>query len=121
MNALRRLGSPWITPLVVALLIRGLIPAGFMPGEGSLVELCTPSGVHTVLVDPASGEVLDEQGEGAHAACSWALVIASEGLPSIPVSWAVPTEPSDSTSLRADTLSACFTGYLPPVRGPPLV
>jgi len=60
--------------LLAAIVIRSLLADGYMPDEGGGVRLCTPEGMVTVVIDPATGEAV-EVDETNSAECPWASVL----------------------------------------------
>lgn len=88
--------------LVLAVLVRGLIPAGYMPGgaqgAGGLfpLELCSADNtVKTILMDLTGGDAVpdDAQGDPNASACvfSWlGNAVAADATPTAPVFLAQP-------------------------------
>jgi hypothetical protein len=76
---------PWLfTALLAALFVRALVPDGFMPAKGELVEFCTMHGVRMVLADPDTGELLPEEQQAAQGTCPWSLLLTTLATPSSP-------------------------------------
>lgn len=107
------------TLLAVALFLRTLVPAGFMPGHGTLLELCTLDGVRTVLVNPQTGELLDDDPHGDGPECPWSAVFAGAVLPQGPC---VPnTLFGETPACLTDSAGRFPPAYArPPARAPPL-
>ena len=104
---------------LLALLLRGAIPAGFMPAPGLLrMEICTASGLAQVLVG-ADGKISPHGAGGAHPPCPYAPVLTQSftGYAALPLFAAV-----------AGMAAFHFPGFLPPripakpwfSQGPPL-
>ena len=71
--------------LLVALFVRALVPEGFMPAQGEMVELCTMHGPRMALADPVTGELLEsEDDEHAAPPCPFSLILTTLAMPSIP-------------------------------------
>ncbi len=104
--------------LALSLCLRALVPAGFMPGQGNWLELCTADGMVAILVDSQTGEVLDPASHGGDD-CPWALVLLGE----LPPLWSSLQALQQSLSGLA---AAVFdpprpsSQTRPPVRAPPL-
>lgn len=107
------------TALLAALFVRALVPDGFMPAKGELVEFCTLHGARMVLADPDTGELLPEEQQTAQGTCPWSLLLTT---------LATPTPPADLRSLAVADAAApgpaiSRTGraslILPPARAPP--
>jgi hypothetical protein len=71
--------------LLVALFVRALVPEGFMPAQGEMVELCTMHGPRMALADPVTGELLESEDE-EHTAppCPFSLILTTLAMPSVP-------------------------------------
>lgn len=119
MHALRHPDRRLVIVLLLALSLRALIPAGFMPGGATLVELCTSDGMRSVLVDPVSGERVDDRPHAEDSECPWALVLVSAVLPSS-ASSALPPVPAGGQAMLADAhYHRNLQPGLPPARAPP--
>lgn len=108
-----------LAALIVSVFLRALVPEGYMPGAGMLVELCASDGTRSVLLDPASGEVLDPGRGHAEPECPWQW-LPGHALP--------PLHADPLSSLAAQGMPAVGLGHaahsgsaarLPPARGPP--
>lgn len=111
--------KPWLRQpllnsiLLLALFLRALVPDGFMPAKGELVELCTLHGPRTVLADPATGELLqdEDQDDGATATCPWSLLLS----PLAASSFTSPTGALDKAPAAVPEIA------LPPISRPSLI
>jgi hypothetical protein len=119
MHALRHAKARLKLLLILALCLRALVPDGYMPGQGKLLELCTLDGMRTVLVDPQTGDLLDHDPNDDAPACPWAAVFASAVLtewghatPFLPT--ASPKRPTHPQVWPSPALT------IPPARAPPL-
>ena len=118
MEAMRRANPRLQLILALALCLRALVPDGFMPGHGSLLELCTPEGMRTVLVDSQTGELLDADPDHDGPACPWTAVFASAVLSEWAHVLGAPPLSAPIHHARSSTwLSLIRT--LPPARAPP--
>lgn len=107
------------TALLAALFVRALVPDGFMPAKGELVELCTMHGPRMVIADPLTGELLQTEDDTAQATCPWSLLLSSLATPSWPPSIAgldVTLAPITTRSVVHATRSSIV---VPPARAPP--
>lgn len=90
-----------------------------MPARGELVEFCTLHGSRMVMVDPATGELLETDGQDAASPCPWAMLLTALAAPTVPfigVDAAVAAAPSSTSwPLPAGRSSLA----LPPARAPP--
>lgn len=69
----RLLPPPLLAALFAVLLLRALVPAGFMPGSDGWVQLCSLDGTRWMLdVDAASA---------SHDRCFWDQALSSAVLP----------------------------------------
>lgn len=119
MEAMRRVNPRLQLLLALALCLRALVPDGFMPGNGSLLELCTPEGMRTVLVDSQTGELLDADPDHDGPACPWTAVFASAVLSEwTHVVGALPDAAPAHLARRSTRPS--LTRTLPPARAPPV-
>lgn len=62
----------WTVPLLIGLLVLGLLPRGYMPGEGQWLSLCTESGRPAWVRLGEDGERLPTEHEPGD--CPWASV-----------------------------------------------
>ncbi|AKS40587.1 hypothetical protein [Wenzhouxiangella marina] len=120
MHRLRRPRSLLTSLLVLSLCLRFLVPTGFMPGEGQLLELCTAGGLQTVRIDPQSGEILGDDHESGPA-CPWTAVLGKLILPTTSVpSFAFFPQQAPARNGDRGTESLSPLG-LPPARAPPIL
>lgn len=120
MTPSRRLTPALFSVLILAVIARGLMPPGCLAEEGLRVDLCTLEGVRTVLVDPGTGELLDEDGGAQGLACLWCAASSASALPGTSSTF---TRLSITLGLRdiprvLPMPQRDVTG-LPPARGPP--
>lgn len=105
--------------LLAALFVRALVPEGFMPAQGEMVEFCTMHGSRMVMVDPVTGELLETEEQEATPPCPWAMLLTALAAPTVPfigVDAALAAAPnSASRPLPAGRSSLA----LPPARAPP--
>lgn len=107
--------------MVLAMTVRCLIPAGFMPGQGegfSLV-ICTANGVETVRVDADYNPVSGHGGEQAPPDCPFAPVLAHGALADAPPVPAAPlvyrlAEFSAPRALYFPAETAVYAAQAPP-------
>lgn len=115
----RQLQPQLLAFLALALLLRALVPAGFMPGHGTLLELCTLEGMRTVLVDPQTGELLDDDPPADSPDCPWAAVFVAAVLPQWPQALTSPF--AEAPARLVSFGPRFFHAYVrPPARAPPL-
>lgn len=108
------------TALLAALFVRALVPDGFMPAKGELVEFCTMHGARMVLADPDTGELLPEEQQVAQGTCPWSLLLTTLATPSPPpglhgLAAADAAALSPGVTTRAGRPSL----VVPPARAPP--
>lgn len=105
---------------MLAVVARGLMPLGCSASDGVRVDLCTLEGVRTVLIDPATGELLDQGSHDQGQTCPWCSVSSVTALPSTSNTL---TRLSITLGLRdiprALTVPGRDATGLPPARGPP--
>lgn len=105
--------------LIAALFVRALVPEGFMPARGDLVEFCTMHGPRMVMVDPETGELRDADEEQSAPPCPWAMLLTALAAPTLPfisLDAGLSAAPaSASPPLPAGRSSLA----LPPARAPP--
>lgn len=108
-----------MTVLLAALLVRALVPEGFMPAQGELVELCTEHGLQRMLVEPQTGEVLGQEEGAASQTCPWSLMLPTLAPPALPPA-SVAAFPERATA-PWPTLPKLAPDWplLPPARAPP--
>jgi hypothetical protein len=61
--------------------VRALVPEGFMPAQGELIELCTIHGPRTVMTDPVTGELVDPDEVQSAPPCPFSLLLSALALP----------------------------------------
>lgn len=105
--------------LLGALFVRALVPEGFMPSQGEMVELCTLHGPRMVMADPETGEILDTGEEQSAPPCPWSMMLSALAAPTVPYL-------GFDTPPRAPPLAAPpaappdpASPVLPPARAPP--
>lgn len=106
--------------LLTALFVRALVPDGFMPAQGELVELCTQHGPRMVVADPETGELLQVEDETAQATCPWSLLLTTLATPSfLPPSTALDHAPVSVPEPGVTRISRPSL-VVPPARAPPI-
>jgi hypothetical protein len=105
--------------LLVALGLRALVPEGFMPAPGHLVELCTEHGLQRMLVDAQTGEVLGSEDDAAATTCPWSLLLTTLAVPTLPPAAQAPAVTRETPPGRALPPSTTSGTPTPPVRAPP--
>lgn len=105
--------------LLGALFVRALVPEGFMPSRGEMVELCTLHGPRMVMADPETGEILDPGEEQPAPPCPWSMMLSALAAPSVPYLGfdAPPCEPPLAASPWTPPDRSSLA--LPPARAPP--
>lgn len=111
--------QPGVALLLAALCVRALVPEGFMPAKGTLVELCTEHGLQQLLVDTQTGEILGEQEDAAATTCPWSLLLTTLALPVLPATMQVLAAGPVIPPWAALPPPAMRRVPLPPVRAPP--
>jgi hypothetical protein len=103
--------------LLIALLIRAMVVDGYMPGAQGM-ELCTGEGMVMVMIDPLTGEIVDQHADPSPP-CPWDLVLTGTVMfPVVPELAMVPgSDPPVPWAGHVHARLAC-TG-LPPTRAPP--
>lgn len=91
-----RLRSLFLNFALLAFVVRSLIPAGFMPGQGtegfSPLVICSASGGSSTIYVPASGTP-DGTSHAQHKdICVFAAAFATGALPAAPVLALLPAE-----------------------------
>lgn len=107
------------TFLLAALFVRALVPDGFMPAKGELVELCTMHGPRMVIADPLTGELLQTEDGTTQATCPWSLLLSSLATPSWPpviAGLSLTLAPTTTPDVHHATRSSIV---VPPARAPP--
>ena len=105
--------------LLAALGLRALVPAGFMPAPGHLVELCTEHGLQRMLVDPQTGEVLGGEDNADSTTCPWSLLLTTLAVPALPPGAQAPAAVRENSPRQAPPPSTSRGTPTPPVRAPP--
>lgn len=116
--------SPFtIVILIGALLLRALVPAGFMPDSDSLVTVCSTGGggLQTIWINPVSGDWVEVDHETLNQQCPWALGYPDEALPALPANGIARLAPTCSTSGLLLEFTGTSLTHLPPARAPPLI
>lgn len=109
-----------LATLLAALFVRGLVPEGFMPAQGELVEFCTLHGPRVMLTDPLTGELLEaEEGEQSAPPCPWSLLLTTLAAPSLPVFRAVIGAAPRPQAHSMEAPSGRASLALPPARASP--
>lgn len=106
--------------LLAAFFVRALVPEGFMPSQGEMVELCTLHGPRMVLADPETGEILDAGEEQSAPPCPWSLMLSALAAPSIPYP-GLDSPPADALPAAPPSIPRERASLaLPPARAPPM-
>jgi len=108
-----------VTLLVLALCVRALVPEGFMPAQGALVELCTEHGLQRMLVDPQTGEVLAQEEGAVSPTCPWSLMLPTLAPPASAIGASILSTGRDRAARPTRLELASHSTVLPPARGPP--
>jgi hypothetical protein len=105
--------------LLAALFVRALVPAGFMPAQGEMVELCTLHGPRLAMADPVTGELLAVDEEQSAPPCPFSLLLTTLAGPSFPA-LQFHTAPAPALIAGPGILAAARASLaLPPARAPP--
>ncbi len=111
----------WLIPLLFALALRAFIADGYMPDADGLVRLCTPEGMVTVVIDPATGQPVDshDDHDDLSGKCPWAFAFFAAALTPLPAAPSLP--PTSTLAFPASTPGGHTraTLRLPPARGSP--
>jgi hypothetical protein len=105
--------------LLVALGLRALVPEGFMPAPGHMVELCTEHGLQRMLVDPHSGEILGQEEDTASPTCPWSLMLTTLAPPMPPAAATVMFTGRETAPRSTPLRFVPDRPLLPPARAPP--
>lgn len=108
-----------IALLLVALGMRALVPDGFMPANGELVELCTEHGLQRLLVDTGTGEILGEEDGTATSACPWSVMLTTLAPPALPAASGQLILTHETPPSSTLPQPARERPLLPPARAPP--
>jgi hypothetical protein len=109
-----------ISALLLALFVRALVPEGFMPAKGEMVELCTMHGPRMAMADPETGEILQTEDEQSAPPCPFSLILTALAAPSVPALH-FATTPSTAHVATLERLPAGRASLaLPPARAPPV-
>jgi hypothetical protein len=103
--------------LFVALLLRGLLPAGVMPDAQQVMVLCTPSGMQTLVFNASTGELETRDGHEVEP-CEYAPLLAQAALPVAPVVGALPQATQHWLAV-VDARDTHGASAPPRARGPP--
>ena len=108
-----------ISALLVALFVRALVPEGFMPAKGEMVELCTMHGPRMAMADPETGELIETEDGQSAPPCPFSLILTALAAPSVPALHFATPPPIAllATPERLPTGRASLA--LPPARAPP--
>lgn len=115
--------------LLVALSIRVLVPAGYMPvraADGLILSLCSGQGAIPIVVEmPATGDAGDDHRNVPHDSdgpCVFSALASPALQAAAPsIAWAVPALSGEIASPRPMALLLTLTSFVrPPLRGPPL-
>jgi hypothetical protein len=99
--------------------VRALVPEGFMPAQGELIELCTIHGPRTVMTDPVTGELVDPDEVQSAPPCPFSLLLSALALPpnqALHVGTAIAVAQPPLRHLLPTTRPSLA---LPPARAPP--
>lgn len=109
--------------LLGMLVLRSLVPAGYMPGSDSLVTVCSAGGggLQTIWINPLNGEWVEVEHDTSASPCPWALLSGDVVLPCPAAALAGHRQPSCPGSVKGGRLLVLLPSVLPPVRAPPLV
>lgn len=116
--------SPLPVFLLLGLLVlRSLVPAGFMPDRESLVTVCSAGGggLQTIWINPLNGEWVEVEHDTSSSPCPWALIVGDGALPLVAPAPVGHQRPSSPDFVRGQPALAAPPAPLPPVRAPPLV
>jgi len=105
--------------LLAALFVRALVPEGFMPSQGELVELCTLHGPRMVMADPETGEILDTGEEQSAPPCPWSMMLSALAAPSVPYLGFDTPSREPPLAAPSSTPPDPSSLVLPPARAPP--
>ena len=109
----RLLPQPLFAALFALLLLRALVPSGFMPDGNGWVQLCSLSGPQWVLDDQRGPST-------SHDRCFWDQGLSNADVPALPVAVATGfSVPSVSCGASSVLDTRCAKAQ-PPVRGPPI-
>jgi hypothetical protein len=108
-----------VSLLLAALCVRALVPQGFMPAQGELVELCTLHGTRTVMLDPLTGEFFEPDETQSAPPCPFSLLLTTLASPSIPTLHFGAVRPMAPAITAAPIPAARPSLALPPARAPP--
>jgi hypothetical protein len=103
----------------LALGLRALVPEGFMPAPGHLVELCTEHGLQRMLVDAQSGEILGSEDDAAATTCPWSLLLTTLAVPILPPAAQALAATQEMPPRRALPPRTIRGAPTPPARAPP--
>jgi hypothetical protein len=110
-----------MSALLAALFLRALVPEGFMPAKGELVELCTLHGPVMVMTDPLTGELREAEDEHSAPPCPFALILGALAGPTVPY-LDLDQAPGIAPDAAAPPAAAARASLaLPQARAPPLL
>jgi hypothetical protein len=105
--------------LLAALFVRALVPDGFMPAQGELVELCTLHGPRLAMADPLTGDLLEIEEEQAAPPCPFSLLLTTLATPAIGTMALGETLAEAPPAIPAIVATTRSSLALPPARAPP--
>ncbi len=105
--------------LLAALFVRALVPDGFMPAKGELVEFCTLHGARMVLADPETGALLPDEQQAAQGTCPWSLLLTTLATPTLSSPSHALEAPDHALPSPGITRAGRASLVVPPARAPP--
>jgi hypothetical protein len=105
--------------LLAALFVRALVPDGFMPAQGELVELCTLHGPRMAMADPLTGELLEFDEEQTAPPCPFSLLLTALAAPTVGTLLLGGTLAEAPLATPGTLPTARPSLALPPARAPP--
>lgn len=119
MQAPRHHSSLLISTLLVALFVRALVPEGFMPAKGEMVELCTMHGPRMAMADPETGELIETEDGQSAPPCPFSLILTALAAPSVPALHVATAPPTARVTTHQHLPTGRASLALPPARAPP--
>lgn len=108
-----------ISALLVALFVRALVPEGFMPAKGEMVELCTMHGPRMAMADPETGELIETDDGQSAPPCPFSLILTALAAPSVPALHFATAPPIALLTTPEPVPTGRASLALPPARAPP--